>query len=210
MSHFAFEDWADFVRGLESADRKAAMQSHLDEGCKKCAGIARMWGGTLEIAARESSYQPPEREVRTVKSSYIPERTQKALGGGAQIARLVFDSFRQPRPEGIRTVGPRARHLLYQAGRFSVDLRLDTGPERAFLVGQVMDSTRPDQRVADIPVTLFRSRTSVSKAVTNRLGEFCFRFEDPGSLRIWIGINEERPILIKLTRDRTFEVPGFL
>jgi hypothetical protein len=210
MSHFATEDWADFACGRASPDRKAAMQSHLDEGCKKCAGIVRIWRATVDIAARESSYQPPERAVRTIKSSYLLEGPRKALARGEQIARLVFDSFRQPLPEGIRTAGPRARHLLYRAGKFSVDLRLDTGPDRAFLVGQVMDSASPHQGVADVPVTLFRSRTSVSKTVTNRLGEFQFGFEDPSSLRIWIGVDKERPILIKFTRDRSFEVPGFL
>jgi uncharacterized protein YbaR (Trm112 family) len=131
-----------------------------------------------------------------LKSSYLLEG--KALARGAQIAKLVFDSFRQPLPAGIRTVGLRARQLLYQAGRFRVDLRLDAGPDGTFLVGQVMDSTRPDQRVADVPVTLLRSATNVSKTVTNMLGEFQSELEDPNKLCLWIGIDEERPIVINL------------
>lgn len=132
------------------------------------------------------------------KSSSLLEGARKALSQGAQIATLVFDSFRQSLPEGVRTVAPRARQLLYQAGKFTVDLRLDTGPDGAFLVGQVMDSTRPDQGVADVPVTLFRSRTSVSKTVTNTLGEFQSELEDPNELRLSIAIDEECPILIDL------------
>jgi hypothetical protein len=113
-----------------------------------------------------------------------------------QIARLVFDSFRQPLHDRTRTLGPRARQLVYRAGKFRVDLHLDTGPDGAFLVGQVMDSTRCDQGVPDVPVTL--SRASVSKTVTNGLGEFQSELEDPSNLRLSIGIEQERPIFIDL------------
>lgn len=198
MSHFAIEDWADFARGLASADRKAAMQTHLDKGCGKCASVLRMWQDILDLVARESSYQPPESAVRIIKATYVLEGNRKALPRGAQIAKLVFDSFRQPLPEGIRNIGPRARQLLYRAGKFAIDLRLDSGPDRASLVGQVMDSTRPDQGVADVPVTLFKSRTRVVKTVTNRLGEFHFEFDDPNGLRVWIGVDQERPVFINL------------
>ncbi|PYV09407.1 MAG: hypothetical protein DMG23_10970 [Acidobacteria bacterium] len=130
------------------------------------------------------------------KSPSPLEAPRKALPLGVQIAKLVFDSFRQPLPEGIRNVGPRARQLLYQAGNFSVDLRLDPGPDPASLVGQLMDSTRPDPGIANVPVTLFRSGSRVSKTVTNRLGEFLFEFEDLKHLRLWIETDEEHPIII--------------
>ena len=206
MNHFAIEDWADFARGLASADRKGAMQMHLDNGCGKCAGVVSLWQEILDLAAGESSYQPPESAVRTIKVSYVLEGLRKTFPRGAQIAKLVFDSFRQPLPEGIRNLGPRARQLLYRAGKFAIDLRLDSGPDRASLVGQVLDSTRPDQGVADVPVTLFKSRTRVLKTVTNRLGEFHFEFEDPNGLRVWIGVDQERPVFINLLELEAWRV----
>ena len=206
MNHFAIEDWADFARGLASADRKGAMQMHLDNGCGKCAGVVSLWQEILDLAAGESSYQPPESAVRTIKVSYVLEGLRKTFPRGAQIAKLVFDSFRQPLPEGVRNLGPRARQLLYRAGKFAIDLRLDSGPDRASLVGQVLDSTRPDQGVADIPVTLFKSRTRVLKTVTNRLGEFHFEFEDPNGLRVWIGVDQERPVFINLLELEAWRV----
>ncbi|PYV09408.1 MAG: hypothetical protein DMG23_10975 [Acidobacteria bacterium] len=206
MNHFAIEDWADFARGLASADRKGAMQMHLDNGCGKCAGVVSLWQEILDLAAGESSYQPPESAVRTIKVSYVLEGLRKTFPRGAQIAKLVFDSFRQPLPEGVRNLGPRARQLLYRAGKFAIDLRLDSGPDRASLVGQVLDSTRPDQGVADVPVTLFKSRTRVLKTVTNRLGEFHFEFEDPNGLRVWIGVDQERPVFINLLELEAWRV----
>jgi len=206
MNHFAIEDWADFARGLASADRKGAMQMHLDNGCGKCAGVVSLWQEILDLAAGESSYQPPESAVRTIKVSYVLEGLRKTFPRGAQIAKLVFDSFRQPLPEGVRNLGPRARQLLYRAGKFAIDLRLDSGPDRASLVGQVLDSTRPDQGVADIPVTLFKSRTRVLKTVTNRLGEFHFEIEDPNGLRVWIGVDQERPVFINLLELEAWRV----
>ncbi len=59
-----------------------------------------------------------------------------------------------------------------------------------------MDSTRPDPGIANVPVTLFRSGSRVSKTVTNRLGEFLFEFEDLKHLRLWIETDEEHPIII--------------
>jgi len=132
------------------------------------------------------------------KSSIPPEAPRRGLPPGAQIAKLVFDSFRQPLPEGIRNVGPRTRQVLYQAGNFAVDVRLESGPDRGSLVGQVLDSTRPDRGVADAPVTLFMSGSRVSKTVTNKVGEFMFEFQSPNQLRLLIAMEEERPILINL------------
>jgi hypothetical protein len=135
---------------------------------------------------------------RLDKGSSHPEAPRKAPGLGAQIAEMVFDSFRQPLPEGVRNVGPRARQVLCQAGNFAVDLRLDSGADRGSLVGQVLDSTRPDQGIAGAPVTLFMSESRVSKTVTNKFGEFMFEFASPNQLRLLIEMEEDRPIVINL------------
>ena len=50
----------------------------------------------------------------------------------ARKASLVFDSFRQPTPAGVRVVGPSARRLLYKAGRYLVMVRLEPGADGVY------------------------------------------------------------------------------
>ncbi len=64
-----------------------------------------------------------------VKEPSTLRRPKELLERVARKASLVFDSFRQPLPAGVRVIGPSARRLLYKAGRYRVRLRLEPGAD---------------------------------------------------------------------------------
>lgn len=43
MKHYSLEKWADFVRGVIDERERAAMHSHLEEGCTMCQEALVLW-----------------------------------------------------------------------------------------------------------------------------------------------------------------------
>lgn len=116
-----------------------------------------------------------------------------------QAARLIFDSFLQPSPVGIRASQLHGRQFIYQAGDLMVDLSLeppqtDGGP--ISLVGQLMDSARPERDLGAFSVGLQGSKRPIAMTAANKFGEFRFEFgmeqdvklEIETALRDWISI----------------------
>src|ERR671919_2348278 len=58
---------------------------------------------------------------------------------------LVFDSFQQALPAGLRSGQSESRHLLYRTDDLTADLRLEAGARtgRLLLIGQVADTRHP-------------------------------------------------------------------
>jgi hypothetical protein len=200
MKHFALEDWADFMREVVEPLQRAAMQRHLDEGCKRCLRAVAVWQSVLDVARQEANNQPPESAVRAAKAYYGVYGPEERLSGAAKIAELIFDSIRQPLPAGVRASGVASRQLLYRLGRTLIDMRLEAGdkPNRISLVGQVLDSSQTDRGVSDIPVILLCGSESMAQTVTNQFGEFHLALDAAQELHLRIGKGEPEAILIPL------------
>jgi hypothetical protein len=137
----------------------------------------------LELTRREKAYEPPESAVRSIKSMYVMERSRKLL---PRLARM-------------------ARHLLYKAGSFLIDMRLESQPalNRIFLAGQVMNSKDPDQGIEGANVVLLHGDQLVVETVSNSLGEFQMNFENNRNLRMFVNIRKHRAIGIALPDPET-------
>ncbi len=112
-------------------------------------------------------------------------------------AILVFDSFWQPLPAGMRTAGVRAaeftpRQLIYKAGRYSIRLRvgLDTGSDRLSIVGQILDEQGGANPLQDIAVLALDADTTLDETLTNDLGEFSLASRASDSVQLSIGLPE--------------------
>jgi hypothetical protein len=106
-------------------------------------------------------------------------RPSSFLRRATQAARLVFDSFLQPLPDGIRMSQLPARRLVYEAGGLMADLWIEpkTDSRRIALVGQLMDSAKPGRRLDRIPIALRGQKGPIAFATTNEFGEFRFDFD---------------------------------
>jgi CheY-like chemotaxis protein len=118
-------------------------------------------------------------------------RPKEVLRRIANTARLVFDSFVQPMPAGVRGVSQvPARQLVYQSGSLMADLRIEPQSDsRNFaLVGQIVDSDRPDRQFDSIPVALHGPKGPIALATTNKFGEFQFNFDFEPSVTLEIEV----------------------
>lgn len=199
MSCFALEDWTDFVRQTAPPERMTAMQRHLDKGCAKCSKIVLMWRSLSELARKARSYEPPESVVRVVRDSYVQRMSPKTPSGVRMVASVIFDSLRQPRLAGARASRkPIPQQLLYAAGEYLVDLRVQGGPKRVSLLGQVLNSSKPKEALENIAVALVREGESIAKALTGDFGEFKLHYEPGQYLQLTIALDEGNSIIVPL------------
>lgn len=181
MPHFSLEEWADFARDAVKGAQKAAMQTHLESGCKPCAKVLGTWTRVREAARREKAYQPPESAVRSVKglgAIHIPAKTS--------LVRLLFDSSSNPIAAGVRSAATVARQLLYGVGAYRIDLRMEPqmDSDKVSLVGQILNSADPTKHAAAVPVVLLKGRKVLAESHTNGFGEFHLQCDLEGSLQL--------------------------
>jgi hypothetical protein len=200
MKHFAIEDWADEARDLVGGSQKSAMMRHLDEGCERCAGTFRMWQGVSQIASREKSYIPPEGIVRSVKALYALQKPESLAARSVKVARLVFDSFKQPVPIGVRASGQPIRQVLYRTNGYYIDLRIEgqTGSSQSSVVGQILRHPGAPPANAHLPVVVSRGKTPMVRTITNQLGEFHFEFDATKNHELSILVDEDASISVPL------------
>ncbi len=210
MTHLAPEQIADFARKTLPAADSRDLQQHL-AGCPQCAELTALYGRIGVMGPKESMYEPPDGVVRSVKahfgSVHAAERKMSVL-------ELLFDSFAQPVAAGARASVASARQLLYRVGTVYVDMRVDTegNSDQASLVGQMLDSAKPGQPVAGVPVVLLEGQKNITSTSSNDNGEFQLQFEVKNNLRLAVAVDAKNPVYLPITgiqeRKRTANSRG--
>jgi hypothetical protein len=198
MKHLSIDDCVDFVRQAEGTDQQMKMQQHLDTGCTKCSKTLEIWRRVMNLANREASYEPPVWAVQAVNASFAVSRAIPHPAGKLELARLLFDSALQPIALGVRGTGSVVRQLLYRSGSMCIDMRMQPKPgsDSMVLIGQLMDSAKPDHGIGGIPVSLLSKGDTVSRVRTNEVGEFDFGIAALSNLQLVFGIGDSRTIVV--------------
>jgi hypothetical protein len=198
MKHFSIDDWADYARQVAGSEQKLEMQQHLDEGCSKCLKTLEIWGNIVDFAKHENTYEPPLWAVQAVNASFAARRVVPFLSGKLELAKLLFDSALQPIAVGVRGTATVARQLLYRSGSVCIDMRMQPKPgsDSMVLLGQLLDSAKPDHGISGVPVSLLSKGDAVSRRTTNDVGEFDFGVDALSHLQLVFGIGESRTIVV--------------
>jgi len=173
MKHFSIWQWTDFARGLvEDQAARSTMETHLSS-CRRCERLVNVLRAVAVTARADAGYEPPERAIRYARalySLYGPEKVSLPR----LIARLVYDSGRAPLPVGMRAQNRLSRHVLYEAGSYSLDVQLEHQPGSGLvsLTGQLADRNKPATSTADLPVMVMERKRLITSTLSNRLGEF--------------------------------------
>src|SRR5580693_1398540 len=199
MRHYSLEKWVDFARNVIAEDEKAEMQSHLETGCAACSKELSMWQRLQQVARRESAYAPSEGAVRTVNATFVNRSAGRSSSPKSQLASLLFDSFRGPLLAGVRSSGSASQQLLYGLGDYRIDVRIEPqmDSEKVVLIGQVLNSADPDERLAAAPVSLFTGRKMLAESVTSEFGEF----------QIECGLEESFRLVVLLANGKEVSIP---
>jgi len=212
MRHYSLEKWVDFARNVIHEDEKTEMQSHLESGCSQCSKELNLWRRLHQVAQRESSYEPSGGAVRTMNAAFANRRTVRTRNAKSGVATLLFDSFRSPALAGMRASGSVARQLLYSANSYRIDIRIEpqTDSEKVLLVGQILNSSDPSERLSRVQVALVKGRRVLSQSVTTLFGEFQMECALDGGFRLMVNLPGGREVslpLIEPTFSQGEEIP---
>lgn len=198
MKHFPSEKWADYSRGTAGERQAAEMKRHLETGCKKCRQAAEMWSAVLKLAQKEAAYRPPENAVRVAKSYFAASRVEERPSVVMQVARLVFDSVRQPQLEGVRSASAAPRHYVYQAGSVLVDVWMERAGNAMplSLTGQILEKSKASQAVKEVDVKLRVGDADIASTRTNQFGEFHLEIPPAIGSDVQLTIGDERKIAV--------------
>jgi hypothetical protein len=201
MEHFSTEEWIDFARGIDRKEKTTSLREHIDRGCSKCIKTLETWRKIVNFANQEKNYEPPAYALRAATTSFILHRTFSAKenrGRKFEIARLIFDSSLQPVAAGVRGTASVVRQLLYRSGTVCIDMRMQPRPgsESIVLIGQVLDSAKPDHGISGIPVSLLCKGDTLSQSRTNDVGEFDFGVTSADHLQLVFGIADKRNLVV--------------
>jgi len=201
MKHFDISDWTDYARGTATEPNRAAMEAHVNAGCRGCHATLAFVNRVVASTRTDGLYNPPESVVRCAKALGAMLRPQR-IPVSRLVARLVYDSFRDPAPAGLRAEDRVSRHTTHEAGDFSVDLRLEQlkGSPVATLVGQLTNRQEPEGTLAEAPVMLMASKDILAHTVYNRFGEFQMEYVPSRNLRLCVDVNPGKRIELSLNR----------
>lgn len=204
-SSFDIGQWCDYVRGLLDANTEAQMRMHLESSTKdrlQTMALQRV----ADLAEFDRTQAPPAWAVRSVKalgSLSRGEETARPSLLQRLVMSLSFDSLASPALVGTRDAQAHDRQMVFTAGSYRVDLRIE--PEADFqsavLVGQLMKTDGELVPLVDIPVLARKAGRVVGHAKSGPFGEFqaaglpasgvdlCLLLEDDVCLEIELGNN---------------------
>ena len=194
--HFPEDRWVDFVRGVLPAPAAADLRQHLEKGCESCHQAFRLWQMVAELANGEIRNKVPDAFAHSSGLAYLAWRRLYLLPRRARMARLVFDSLLAPLPSGVRGDDASPRRIVWKAGPWACDLRLELqAGKRVFLMGQIL-STGTHQ--VGLPVLLMSTNAPVAETTANQFGEFQLEFRQANGLQIYFDTSGNRPVRILL------------
>ncbi len=201
MKHYETNEWADFIRGIRSS-HKAAMERHLASDCRKCNRTVEFLRSVQVLAKSEGQWEPPRYALASAKAAFVLQQPEKVHLIPAVVARLVYDSFRDPLPAGVRVRHRVNRHALYHAGDYNLDLHLqhERGSRSVTLIGQVVSRRAPVEQMAGVPVYLVSGKKIVEKGTTNQFGEFQLHYKPARQLRLYVPVTDRKRIEIQMSR----------
>lgn len=196
MKHYTLAEWTDFARGLCRQAEAGAMRAHLDGGCRRCQRRVATVRRVLDLA-RAGDPAPPGYAVRSAKALFALGRPERRSRWLTLPVTLRFDSAVVSAAAGTRGARAPERHLLYESGRYTLDLLLGGGESaQAVIAGQLLE--RPGEPLARVPAYLVDGGSVVTCSVTDEMGGFELRGELADAPELWLLVSDDRRIAVSL------------
>jgi hypothetical protein len=104
------------------------------------------------------------------------------------IARLVYDSFSEPLPAGVRRRDVASRQTLYATDSMHLDLKIELGDEKGQIIGQIVADK--ELEICGLRIELTQLGRVTNESNTNALGEFVFDDLPKGNYELQIVLDD--------------------
>lgn len=186
-SHVPFSLLADIAEGVRDATPPTA--AHL-RGCQHCAATLAWLHHTIHVMWADTSEEPAELAVGTVKALYRTRGPRPAPRANLLLALLRFDSARATPAFGLRSAAATGRQLLFSADTFEIDLRVKPLRERWVVTGQLLSEEPLGSGHAELISTADAARADLSAE-----SEFVFEPVRSGRYRLTISLADTAIVL---------------
>jgi hypothetical protein len=198
MACATLDDMLALIRGTMDGAAKAGIQAHMSSGCETCAENHRWLKEMLAVMEKDDSFDFSEETVAwsvaqfKAASATAPSRMQI-------LATLIFDNIVPPRPVDVRSMAAPAvsRQMLYQAGGYDIDLRMEEleGAGVILILGQIATTGKKPDELAGMSVELARhglgfEQEDTKRTETDTRGMFRLRDLTPGEYDLVIHVPE--------------------
>lgn len=197
---FDIADWSDYVRSTIAPDQRNRMQAHLDSGCSQCRELEALLSRFARLTAADAAFVVPEHVERTVRAWFGINSRPQASAFQRILGTLIYDSINDPLPAGVRSGHQISRQMLFRAGDYSLDLRLEheQGSAKMVLVGQITDPNSAGDTLSRLPVIVASGARELARSSSNSFGEFQIEYEPEPELRLLIPLD---------ARSQQIEIP---
>ena len=198
MTCATLDELLALIQGTADVAARAGIQAHMSSGCKTCAENHGWLTQMLAVTSKDDSFNFSEEtigwSVAQFKAASASAPTKMQI-----LARLVFDNLLPSRPIEVRSMAAPAisRQMLYQAGDYDVDLRLEQfeASLSILILGQIANKAKKAGELAGWSVELTRRGTGSAQehkkyAETDTRGMFRLRDVTPGEYDIVIHVPE--------------------
>ncbi|HTX90403.1 MAG TPA: hypothetical protein VMC09_04220 [Anaerolineales bacterium] len=175
MAHPSFDTLLGFVEETLSPEARREVENHLSLSCNDCERlIARIQKLLHSVQGDESA--APQAEVLEKALGLYRRHLKESKPAGIQIiANLLFDSRLDMSASMVRG-SAQTRRVLYSAQQIDIDLQITPAKGLHNLIGQVLDSTRPDKFIpAFVSIKNNETGMLVDGKGTDDLGQFGFQ-----------------------------------
>jgi len=189
--HLSATDAADLARDVAAPQTRRWMERHMATGCARCERLVALFRRVSEMGRADLRFEPPAEVLDKARDIFAIRPREVERPFRRLVPRLVFDSFREPLPVGMRSAQSVSRHVLYRADQYYVDLRLDATPgtRRVSVAGQVVRRGADKTLPGTVSVLLLDQRTVLADAPVNAFGEFNLDYDNQARLRLRVLLN---------------------
>jgi hypothetical protein len=161
------------------------------ETCEECQAKADWLKGVMRSARLESTYEPPNWAIANAINFFRLKRPSAVRFAEQVLATLVYDSFNDPLPRGIRQRDLPARQTLYQAEGVQLDLKVQVmEDDKGLIIGQIV-SEDADFDVKGLGIALSHEGELIGASETNALGEFVFEHMPKGDYELIVQFGDK-------------------
>ena len=185
-NHIELPALYDFVCGVVGMDAEA--RTHI-EACEQCRSDISWLQWLADFGVREKKYDPPFWASFNAESLFKLKKPGMVRIAKEIVANLVYDSFNDALPMGVRQRDLPARQALYRTGNVQLDLKIELGDEKGLIIGQIV-ADKGDMEITGLEIEITQQGQVIGKSRTNGLGEFVFRDLPRGNYELQVVLSD--------------------
>ena len=108
------------------------------KNCEQCRADITWLQWLVDFGSREGTYDPPSWAVSNAENVFRLKKPGLVTIAKETVANLIYDSFNEPLPFGVRQRDLPARQALYQTDHVHLDLKIEAGDEKGLIIGQIV------------------------------------------------------------------------